>query len=180
MKNIFKSFFLCDNLRWNIFIPNNDGIILQKVPTILNSILNRFKILLHCKFSKNWLQATQILIDTINCVARNHKSWTQEQQSKGGISGYNAGCGNVQVYFKATDKSRIWHSMARSPGWMLYLFGYKSSRQATLPSTHYSWLTSVWKKLTCHWYSRGFRVHPKMCSFTKYGSNFNVVTWILK
>jgi len=43
-------------------------------------------------------QATQILIDTINCVARNHKSWTQEQQSKGGISGYNAGCGNVQTY----------------------------------------------------------------------------------
>ena len=43
-------------------------------------------------------QATDILIDTINCVGRNHPSWTQEQKTKGGISGYNAGCGNVQSY----------------------------------------------------------------------------------
>ena len=43
-------------------------------------------------------QATDILIDTINCVGRNHGSWTQQQKTKGGISGYNAGCGNVQTY----------------------------------------------------------------------------------
>merc|ERR1712110_1002627 len=43
-------------------------------------------------------QATDILIDTINCVKRNHNSWTQEMATKGGISGYNAGCGNVQTY----------------------------------------------------------------------------------
>ena len=43
-------------------------------------------------------QATDILIDTINCVKRNHPSWTQEMATKGGISGYNAGCGNVQSY----------------------------------------------------------------------------------
>merc|ERR1712002_363206 len=43
-------------------------------------------------------QATDILIDTINCVARNHPSWELEQKTKGGISGYNAGCGNVQTY----------------------------------------------------------------------------------
>merc|ERR1712064_105415 len=43
-------------------------------------------------------QATDILIDTINCVARKHTSWKLEQKTKGGISGYNAGCGNVQTY----------------------------------------------------------------------------------
>ena len=43
-------------------------------------------------------QATDILIDTINCVARKHSSWKLEQKTKGGISGYNAGCGNVQTY----------------------------------------------------------------------------------
>ena len=43
-------------------------------------------------------KATDILIDTINCVARNHQSWELEQKTKGGISGYNAGCGNVQTY----------------------------------------------------------------------------------
>ena len=43
-------------------------------------------------------QATDILIDTINCVARKHSGWKLEQKTKGGISGYNAGCGNVQSY----------------------------------------------------------------------------------
>ena len=43
-------------------------------------------------------QATDILIDTINCVGRNHPSWTMDMKTKGGISGYNAGCGNVQSY----------------------------------------------------------------------------------
>ena len=43
-------------------------------------------------------QATDILIDTINCVARKHSGWKLEQKTKGGISGYNAGCGNVQTY----------------------------------------------------------------------------------
>ncbi|XP_019647366.1 PREDICTED: lysozyme g-like [Branchiostoma belcheri] len=43
-------------------------------------------------------QGTQILIDTINCVQQRHPSWTAEMALKGGISGYNAGCGNVQSY----------------------------------------------------------------------------------
>ncbi|XP_035681976.1 lysozyme g-like [Branchiostoma floridae] len=43
-------------------------------------------------------QGTQILIDTINCVKRNHPGWSTEMALKGGISGYNAGCGNVQTY----------------------------------------------------------------------------------
>ncbi|XP_078700603.1 uncharacterized protein LOC144927183 isoform X1 [Branchiostoma floridae x Branchiostoma belcheri] len=43
-------------------------------------------------------QATQILIDTINCVKDEHSDWTAEMALKGGISGYNAGCDNVQTY----------------------------------------------------------------------------------
>ncbi|CBY22427.1 unnamed protein product [Oikopleura dioica] len=43
-------------------------------------------------------QATGILIDTINCVGRNHSGWSLAQKTKGGVSGYNAGCGNVQTY----------------------------------------------------------------------------------
>ncbi|CAH1266915.1 LYG1 [Branchiostoma lanceolatum] len=43
-------------------------------------------------------QGTQILIDTINCVKRRHPDWTAEMALKGGLSGYNAGCGNVQSY----------------------------------------------------------------------------------
>ena len=43
-------------------------------------------------------QATDILVDTINCVKRNHPTWTTEMNTKGGISGYNAGCGNVQTW----------------------------------------------------------------------------------
>merc|ERR1711915_145119 len=43
-------------------------------------------------------QATDILIDGINCVARNHPSWELEQQTKGGIAAYNAGCSTVQTY----------------------------------------------------------------------------------
>ncbi|XP_019647392.1 PREDICTED: lysozyme g-like [Branchiostoma belcheri] len=43
-------------------------------------------------------QGTQILIDTINCVKRNHPNWDNNMTLKGGISGYNAGCGNVQSY----------------------------------------------------------------------------------
>ncbi|XP_066287496.1 lysozyme g-like [Branchiostoma lanceolatum] len=43
-------------------------------------------------------QGTQILIDTINCVKRRHPDWTAEMALKGGLSGYNAGCGNVQTY----------------------------------------------------------------------------------
>ncbi|KAI8514393.1 hypothetical protein Bbelb_087170 [Branchiostoma belcheri] len=43
-------------------------------------------------------QATQILIDTINCVKNEHSDWTAEMALKGGISGYNAGCDNVQTY----------------------------------------------------------------------------------
>ena len=31
-------------------------------------------------------------------VKSNHKSWTQDQDLKGGLSAYNAGCGNVQSY----------------------------------------------------------------------------------
>jgi len=43
-------------------------------------------------------QGCQILVDTINCVKRKHTSWTKDMYTKGGISGYNAGCGNVQTY----------------------------------------------------------------------------------
>ncbi|XP_078620532.1 uncharacterized protein LOC144887281 isoform X2 [Branchiostoma floridae x Branchiostoma japonicum] len=43
-------------------------------------------------------QGTQILIGIINCVKRNHSDWTADMALKGGISGYNAGCGNVWTY----------------------------------------------------------------------------------
>jgi len=46
----------------------------------------------------NIRQGTQILIDMINCVKSNHRTWTQDQDLKGGLSAYNAGCGNVQSY----------------------------------------------------------------------------------
>merc|ERR1719495_2509054 len=46
----------------------------------------------------NIMQGTQILIGGVNCVASNHRSWTQDQDLKGGLSGYNGGCGNVQSY----------------------------------------------------------------------------------
>ena len=70
----------------------------QHLEQVLHSdyfLLQKKYLIQNIKFST--FKATQILIDTINCVARNHKSWTQLQQTKGGISGYNAGCGNVQV-----------------------------------------------------------------------------------
>jgi hypothetical protein len=46
----------------------------------------------------NIMQGTQILIGGVNCVASNHRDWTQNQALKGGLSAYNAGCGNVQSY----------------------------------------------------------------------------------
>jgi len=46
----------------------------------------------------NIRQGTQILIDSINCVKGSHSSWTQDQDLKGGLSAYNAGCGNVVTY----------------------------------------------------------------------------------
>ncbi|XP_078602741.1 LOW QUALITY PROTEIN: lysozyme g-like [Branchiostoma floridae x Branchiostoma japonicum] len=48
--------------------------------------------------TEHMMQGTQILIDTINCVRQRHPGWTAEMALKGGISGYNAGCGNVQTY----------------------------------------------------------------------------------
>ena len=47
-----------------------------------------------CYCKNNWKSD----VYNINCVGRNHPSWSQTQKTKGGISGYNAGCGNVQTY----------------------------------------------------------------------------------
>ncbi|XP_069749592.1 lysozyme g-like 1 isoform X2 [Narcine bancroftii] len=44
------------------------------------------------------MQATQILIDMINNIAKKFPDWTKEQQLKGGISAYNAGTSNVRTY----------------------------------------------------------------------------------
>jgi len=46
----------------------------------------------------NIMQGTQILIDSIGCVGSNHRTWTDDMNLKGGLSAYNAGCGNVQSY----------------------------------------------------------------------------------
>jgi len=42
-------------------------------------------------------QATNILKNSIEGVAKKHPDWTKEQQLKGGISAYNAGVKNVQT-----------------------------------------------------------------------------------
>uniref|UniRef100_UPI00398ED9F1 lysozyme g-like n=1 Tax=Pristiophorus japonicus TaxID=55135 RepID=UPI00398ED9F1 len=43
-------------------------------------------------------QATKILTDFIKQIQKNFRTWTKEQQLKGGISAYNGGPGNVKTY----------------------------------------------------------------------------------
>nr|CAD92342.1 goose-type lysozyme 1 [Oikopleura dioica] len=43
-------------------------------------------------------QATQILIDQINCISRKFDRWTLPMKTKGGICAYNRGCSHVQNY----------------------------------------------------------------------------------
>ena len=43
-------------------------------------------------------QGIDILIRSINCVRRNHPTWTIHQATKGGISGYDVGCENIKKY----------------------------------------------------------------------------------
>lgn len=43
-------------------------------------------------------QGTGILIDMINGVSANHRTWSKDMKLKGGISAYNAGVSNVQTY----------------------------------------------------------------------------------